>query len=534
MSWKRFIWGIATNTTAWFFQAARGLRADVFYWLRTEDPIYLLWLLKHKRQFGSAAPPGTGKPLFSILAPAYNTRPEWLNELVASVRQQTCGGWELILIDDASDVSASRAALTRLAARDPRIKLLRNESNRGIAASTNRGAEAASGDWLLLLDHDDVLYPDTLAALAAGAQRYPDATVLYADEDRFSPRGLRYRYHFKPAFSPSLLEMCNYILHPMCIRRDAWQQVGGMKSDLDGSQDYDLLLRLWDSGAEIRHIPGVFYTWRESDASMAGGAFKPQIFNAGKQALREHLLRRGDSFKEIDDNPQTELGDYRIRWRIPPETRVLLLSEAPPIEPSEWRLTHRKISSGIGAALQAAANETWDAVVFLSPGLAADSHSLEELIGWCLRDDVGVVGGRILDEKDRILHAGLSLASNGSLQVDFFAQPVIKHPAAQRLRDCLAVCDALAVAGDKLAVLAPSLSADPWPLALCLAARARAWRVLCTPFTDFRGPSSAILNLDQNRAHRLLTSYAITQDPFANPHAALTYRLDTPLRWRRL
>ena len=531
MNWKSFIRVTATELTAFFFRAARTLKHDSFYWLRAEDPLYLLWLLRHKRRFDPPAASSGRSPVFSILTPAYNTRPVWLRELIGSLRRQTFGDWELLLIDDASSDPASIAALSQLAASDTRIRLLRNEANLGIAASTNRGAEHATGDWLLLLDHDDLLYPDALATLHAGMQQQPPADVLYADEDRLSPRGLRYRYHFKPAFSPSLLEMCNYILHPMCIRRSSWQAAGGMRPECDGSQDYDLLLRLWDRGAKIRHVPGVLYTWRESSESMAGNAFKPHIFVAGKRALREHLTRRGEAFAAIIDNPETELGDYRIQWQISAHTRVLLISDSPPAWSPVWQLTHLTAGPALWRKVQTAASNDYDAVVLLEHGVQIDDQSsIEELIGWCLRADVGVVGGRILDQRGYILHAGLSLAPDATLRADFHARPLAHYSVARRLRDCLAVHGALALAGFKLNTLAAQCNgADNWSLALCLAAHARGWRVVYTPFASFQAEHWDDTCQNSASIRQLLTAHGIYQDPFSNPYLTSVRRNDLRL-----
>ncbi|MDX1607491.1 MAG: glycosyltransferase, partial [Candidatus Competibacterales bacterium] len=344
-NWKRSIRRVAAESLALFFRGARWLHRDAFYWQRCEDPSYWLWLRRHRRPVASALPTGAG-PRFSILLPAHDTRPAWLRETVDSVRAQSRGDWELIVVDDASPDPASRATLDALPDRDPRIRLLRHPVNRGIAASTNHAAESARGEWLLLLDHDDLLCPDTLAALAAGAEAHPEAGLLYTDEDRLSPRGLRYRPHFKPGFSPSRLEMCNYILHPLCVRRTVWQAHGGMRPRFDGSQDYDLLLRLWDAGVGFAHVPGVYYTWRESPDSMAGGADKPHIFAAGRAALGEHLRRRGET-AEVGDNPETELGDYRIIFPRPATLRLGVIGGPPDLPlPAGWSLERLETLDG--------------------------------------------------------------------------------------------------------------------------------------------------------------------------------------------
>lgn len=534
MSWKRFILRAATEATAGFFQLTTRLSHQAFYWTRAEDPNYLLWLLGHRRRFGPPAAPTTAAPLFSILMPAYDTRPEWLADTLHSVRRQTFERWELIIVDDASPDASTRAALHRLSEPDPRIRLLINTSNQGIAASTNQAVDQARADWLLLLDHDDLLYPDALATFAAARAEHPDADLLYADEDRLSPRGLHYRYDFKPAFSPSALEMCNYILHPLCIRRTVWQRVGGMRPAFDGSQDYDLLLRLWDAGACIRHVPGMLYTWRESSASMAGGAAKPYIYRAGRQALAEHLQRRGET-GVVGDNPETEPGDYRIQLLLPERPRLLLISEATPTMPEHWALEQIAPGTDPLAAALSSAPERHHAVVFLEKNLSAPdwTESLGELIGWCRRSDVGVVGGRVLDGQDCIIHAGQSLTPDGRLRDDFRGRPSGDYPDTRRLRDCLSVSGVLAIAGPKLRELATGASADSWALALCLGSRKRGWRVVYNPFAWFRHTGGVPSSPVDDAIRRLLILHGIERDPYLNPQLASLHWNDhrLPLQW---
>jgi O-antigen biosynthesis protein len=538
MSWKRSTLAAATEITAGFFRLARWIKGDAFYWLRAEDPNYLIWLLRHKRRLPPAAPGRSKTPLISVLTPVHNTRPDWLIEAVHSVRRQTFGDWELLLIDDASTDPRTRATLAHAAAGDPRIRLLVNPVNRGIAASTNRGAEQARGDWLLLLDHDDLLYPDALATLRAGMCEHTIAEVLYADEDRLSPRGLRYRHDFKPAFSPSRLEMCNYILHPLCIRRAAWQRIGGMRPAFDGSQDYDLLLRLWDAGATIHHLPAMLYSWREATTSMAGGAAKPHVYTAGRRALQEHLHRRGEA-GHVEDNPWTEPGDYRLRLDPPTRPRLLLVgqSRAPSIQ--GWQVDRiLPAQHPIRTALAAGA-EHYHAVIFLDPGLDTDDWraSLGELLGWCLRSDVGVVGGRVLDAAGRIVHAGLSLAPDGVLRADFRGRSGAELAATRRYRDCLAVNGVLGIAGQRLRSLASRLPDEDWMPGLCLNARDRGLRVVYNPFATFMlrdTPAVTDTNSCDDRA--LLIRHGIDRDPYLNPQLASTRWNDLrlPLQWSLL
>lgn len=522
MNWKRSI--AATLTSA--FRLARRLAPgnETLYWLASDDPNYLLWLWRHKRPALRRPPAPPAAPLFSVLMPVHDTPPAWLREAVDSVRRQTRGDWELLLIDDASARPDTLACLTECRTLDPRIRLLRNEASRGIAASTNRGATAARGAWLLLLDHDDTLYPDALAAFGQAIADAPDAECFYADEDRLTPAGLRSLHDFKPAFSLSRLEMCNYLLHPLCLRHALWNRHGGMRPAFDGSQDYELLLRLVDAGIRPRHVPGVLYSWRQSPRSMAGGADKPHIYRTGKAALAEHLHRRGEAFIAIEDNPETGPGDYRIRFRLPATLRLLLIDAPKTLALSDaWHCDR----TGSNELPSAAALARYDAVLLLDPRLSCDDWpgALGELIAWCQRDDVGVVSGRVLDARDRILHAGQSLIPSAPPRLcdDFRYRPLRRTPSASRLRDCPALAPiALAVAGPRLAALlnpadAPAIRTLSW----CLRARERDWRVCYTPFADFRADTPLPLP-DPVAQQVVLKQHGITRDPYLNPYLAST------------
>ena len=501
--------------------------------VRSNDPRYQLYLLKHNCIFPQPGLSCADKPVFSILTPAYNTDETELTDLARSVLRQTLGSWEWIVIDDASSDSTRRAALAALETLDPRIKVQRNDRNLGIAASTNKAAEQAVGEFLLLLDHDDLLYPHALDVLCAGWQRHPEAAALYADEDRLLPNGKRGHYGFKPAFSPSLLEMRNYILHPLCIRRQSWRALDGMRAECDGSQDYDLLLRLWDAGAEIRHVPGVLYSWRESATSMVGGTFKPYVFDAGKRALYQHLLRRQECFEAVEDHPCLERGDYRIRWHMPAAPRVLLISRFFPAMPSDWKITRLNPGTNPLATALSVQVEQFAAVIFLAAEFATSPDDMAELLAWSIRPDVGVAGACVLTADQRIVHAGLSLSAERKLQTDFVGLPQNQVIESQRPRDCLALDGAIAVAGTRLTLLAQNVLPQCWSLTLCLNARTHGWRVVYTPFAQFRTLSDWQVTFDDATVQNLLNKYGVERDPYLNPNLEMypRYGLRLPLNW---
>ena len=258
---------------------------------------------------------------FSILVPLYNTPTRFLEEMIDSVVAQTYPRWELCLTDGSDEQHTNVMEMVKKrAARDKRIRYLRLEENLGISENTNRCIEIATGDYIALLDHDDVLHPSALfEVMRAICDRGAD--FVYTDEITFSGKVSRaYCPHYKPDFSPDLLRSYNYICHFVSFSRDLLEAVGGFRSAFDGSQDYDMILRLTEQAKCIVHVPRILYFWRAHASSVASGiAAKPYTIVAAKRALEEHLRRLGLDGVVTDSRiPST----YRIRYQL--KTRPLI------------------------------------------------------------------------------------------------------------------------------------------------------------------------------------------------------------------
>lgn len=247
------------------------------------------------------APPATAPPpaepatpiRFSILVPCWNSDPALLEECIGSVVAQTHADWELCVVDDGSTEIAHLEVLERHAADDPRVHLRRNPWNQGIGLASNDALAMATGDWVVLLDHDDVLRPDALAWVAAYARACPDYDIFYSDEDKIDLEGRLSMPFFKPDWSPDLLLGVNYVCHLLAVRRELMEEVGGFRSGFDGAQDYDLVLRLTERRDRVGHISKVLYSWRmvPGSTSLDTGA-KPRAHDAGHRALRDAMVRR--------------------------------------------------------------------------------------------------------------------------------------------------------------------------------------------------------------------------------------------------
>ncbi|MEI7539402.1 MAG: glycosyltransferase [Candidatus Saccharibacteria bacterium] len=250
-------------------------------------------------------------PLISIVVPAYNTPEPYLNDLIYSIISQAYQNWELILIN-ASDESNSKMMVNECASRDPRIKVFDVE-NRGISANTNIGIKESTGDYVAFCDHDDVLEPFALYEVVLKIID-EKAELIYTDEDKISDDGkIYFDPHFKPDWSPDLLTHVNYINHLTVVKKKLLHDVGLLDSEVDGAQDYDLLLRLIDKNPRIAHVSKVLYHWRSVRNSTARNfSSKKNITSSGKKALEQHFKRLGLNVKAEpkEDTP----GFYKLAF----------------------------------------------------------------------------------------------------------------------------------------------------------------------------------------------------------------------------
>jgi glycosyltransferase involved in cell wall biosynthesis len=227
----------------------------------------------------------------SLLTPVHNTPAKFLEEMFTSVVAQTYDNWQLFVVDAASDRPETIEALRRWEKRDERIRVERLSENFGIAENTNRALRLATGDFIACLDHDDVLAPFALYELARAAMEFPEADILYSDEDRLSPHGKRHAPFFKPQWDPELLCGSMYIGHLSAYRRFLALELGGFRKEFDLSQDYDFALRATERARAIHHIPHVLYHWREHAGSGSTGG-KPGARRTNLAALADAMRRR--------------------------------------------------------------------------------------------------------------------------------------------------------------------------------------------------------------------------------------------------
>lgn len=263
------------------------------------------------------------KPLISIVVPVYNTPQVFLRQMIESVQNQSYSEWELC-IGNASPENKEMKKILEEYKKDARIKEVEIPENKGISQNTNRAMEIASGEWIGLLDHDDLLAPNALYEIAKAVNEHPDAEVIYTDEDKVTTDlKEHFQPHLKPDFNLDLLRSNNYICHFFVASRDLIKRVGGFRPEFNGAQDYDLILRCTEQAKQIVHIPKILYHWRVHKASTADNpASKMYAFDAGKRAIEEHLVRcrTKGTVQHTKD-----LGFYRVKYEICGEPLVSII-----------------------------------------------------------------------------------------------------------------------------------------------------------------------------------------------------------------
>ncbi|MCI8465147.1 MAG: glycosyltransferase family 2 protein [Lachnospiraceae bacterium] len=406
-------------------------------------------------------------PKFSILVPLYRTPERLFAEMVKSVQRQTYGNWELCLADGSGTAEEDRLfrQVETYQKADKRVKYVRLSENLGIAGNTNAALSMATGDYFVLLDHDDMLSEDALYECALRinqeAEAGKKAQVLYSDEDKLTMKKGRAFYfdaHFKPDFNPDLLRSMNYISHLFVVERSLAEKVGGFRQEFDGSQDYDFIFRCTEQAEVICHIPRVLYHWRVSAGSTAEDPeAKRYAFEAGARAIKAHCERTGIGPVEVEENEVP--GTYRVRYPVKGEPLVsviipskdhtddlrvcvksllekasykkleVLIVENNSTEEETFRcyqeledryenlrvLRWKKKGFNFSAinnfALPHAKGEY---LLFLNNDTEfINKNCIEELLSFCQRDEVGIVGAQLFYDDDTIQHAGVVVGYKG-------------------------------------------------------------------------------------------------------------------------
>ncbi|MEN1957596.1 glycosyltransferase family 2 protein [Luteimonas changyuni] len=484
------------------------------------------------------------QPLFSIIVPVYNTSEHWLRKCIDSVRAQAYGRWELCLADDASPSPHVRKLLDAFAAGDSRIKVVHRPENGHISAASNSAIEIATGDWLVLLDHDDELHPLALSELAAAINRFPEWKLVFSDEDKMDAHGRRYDPYMKSDWNYDLFLSHNCISHLGAYEADLVRGVGGFRTGIEGSQDWDLALRCIENVRpdQIGHIPKVLYHWRAIEGSTAlAPQEKDYAHHAGLRAIAEHLERVGSTGR-VEDIPG-QRGNYRVRYAVPDPAPLVSI-----IIPTRdgVELLRACIDSVIARTTyasyeiiivdnQSSAKSTLDYFATLADEprvriikydqpfnyskinncAAVEARGsvlclmnnditvispdwLDEMVGHACRPGVGAVGAMLYYPNDTIQHAGVIVGAHGVAAHAYsgFARGHPGHMSRARLTQelsavtaaCLVVTSA---AYEHVGGLDPQLDVAFNDVDFCLRLREAGYRNIWTPFAELYHHESA-------------------------------------------
>jgi len=522
------------------------------------------------------------KPMFSIVMPTYNSHLVYLKLAIESVRNQCYPNWELCIVDDCSTNADVKACLRDYANLDPRIKITFLDSHLGIAGASNAALDLATGEFVGFLDHDDELAPWALYEATRVLNLDPTIDVIYSDEDKMDRNGRRMGPFFKPGFGPETLLSMNYMCHFLIIRRSLVEEVGRFREGFDGSQDYDLILRVAERTARVAHIPKVLYHWRKAPGSAAGDvSAKPYAIKAAVRAIEEALQRRGLSGTAEPVLP----GLYRIRWHlkdtplvsiiIPVRDRVDVLSRCVKsiFEKStyrNWELLIVNNQSSEAETLRfldqlsklpnvtvldyndrfnfskinnfAVNHARGGVLLFLNNDVEVVTPSwLEELLGYAEQPAIGAVGAKLLLPDGRIQHGGVVLGLSGGADHAFYGLPGDEpgyFGLAAVARNCAAVTAACLMTRrrvfEEVGGFDPSLDVAFNDVDLCLKMLAAGYRVVWTPFAVLYHYESST----RRKAHPVEnTRYFLKKwgdlirrgDPYYNPNLALD-RFDFNIR----
>ncbi|MEM8957580.1 MAG: glycosyltransferase [Pseudomonadota bacterium] len=492
-------------------------------------------------------------PVISVVMPVYNPDPVLLSETIASIEAQSYPNWELCIADDASSDPAIRTLIEKAAARTPRIRTVFRTENGHISAATNSALALATGDYVALLDHDDLLPGDALLHMAAAIDANPDAQVLYSDEDKVNERGRRTDPHFKPDWNRDLLYAVNYISHLGVYRRDLIEAVGGMRTGFEGAQDYDLVLRcvarIRDD--QIVHIPRVLYHWRISEGSTAADAgAKPYAAEAGLKALTEHVAETALPADGTRHGHESTI--YRVDWALPdpapkvclimptrdglevtrmavesilertayPDFEILIVdngSEKP--ETLAWfetiqaaeprvRVLRHAVPFNFSALNNFGVSRT-DAPVLclINNDIEAISHGwLDEMVALAMRPGTGAVGAKLYYPDGRVQHGGVIIGIGGVAghahkyaaghAPGYFQRLSVRHELSAVTAACLVIRREVyeAVGGldeENLAVAFNDVD-------FCLKVQATGYRNVWTPFAELTHHESVSRGLEDS------------------------------------
>ena len=398
-------------------------------------------------------------PKFSIVVPVYNTKKVYLNEFIESVRNQYYPNWELCIADDFSDKSYIKPFLKKYTNKDKRIKTIFRERSGHISKCTNSALSLSTGEYICLMDHDDLIPQNALFEFAKKLNEDPKIDMIYSDEDKIDINYYRYEPFFKPSWSPETLEGCMYTAHFACYRTPIVKTLGGFRSGFDGAQDYDFVLRFTEKTDKIVHIPKILYHWRAIPGSTAQSMDqKNYVLDSAVKALKERVQRmNGEGIVKIGDYAGSFQTYYKLKGKplisiiIPTagyskeirSKKVNLLENVISsiykktnyrnfeiivvdnndlsektldfLKEKNCKLTHFKGDFNIAKKMNLGANHaSGEYLLFMNDDIEIINEEwMENLIQICQRRNIGAVGAKLIYENETLQHVGVSFHKSG-------------------------------------------------------------------------------------------------------------------------
>ena len=425
---------------------------------KTDD--YEQWILKHRPDKKTLRKQKKTvfqkKPLISIVVPLYQTPEPYLRELIDSVKAQSYENWQLCLADGSPD-DRLKGFLDRNYGKENRIVYRKLEQNGGISVNTNEAVMLATGEYLMLCDHDDTLEPDALYEITKAINEKDAPDVLYTDEDKVSMDGKHYfDPNFKPDYNLFRLRENNYICHIFVVKKALTDRVGLLRMEFDGAQDYDFIFRCCEEADKVVHIPKVLYHWRcHMDSTAADPESKAYAYQAGRRAIKEHYQRMGidasvemterpgwyRSYVKIQDNPKIsiiipnkdhiedlELCLFSLTKRSTYKNYEILIVENNSEKPETFEyykklpdrypkvkvLTWEKEFNYSAINNFAAKQAEGVYLLFLNNDVEILTPQwMEEMLQICQQKDVAITGAKLYYPDDTIQHAGVVLGLGG-------------------------------------------------------------------------------------------------------------------------
>jgi O-antigen biosynthesis protein len=551
----------------------------------TPPPItYPQWIALHEpnrhslNQQRSAFKSFAFQPVISFVTPVYNPGTNVLRDTLESVLAQTYPNWEFCLANGSTSPEIA-PILDEYAQKDSRFRVTHLEQNLGIAGNTNAALERARGEFIALLDHDDLVSPDMLYEVVKTLNQDPTADMVYFDEDKIMEDGrTRIDPWFKPtAWSPDLMLSTNYLMHSV-IRKSLVEEVGGFNSDVDGAQDWDLCLRITEKTGKIVHIPRVFYHWRQVPGSASRDAnAKPWAFAAQERCLTAYLARLGISEPRVEF---PSLGLVRVQWPtggakasiiIPTKNNTQVLKACLDSILEHTRYSNYEIILVDNGSTEASTLAYYDSLAgndrvqivshtqpfnFHTVNNRGAQHAsgevfiflnndteilepgwLDELVGWALRPEIGVVGTKLLRPDGTIQHAGIimGMCGHGSHVFEGCSSSTYGYfGSSDWYRNYQAVTGAcMAVRREVFAALNgfdETYIVGYGDIDLCLRAREQGFRVVYTPFAKMLHHEGATRGLNQPpsdvlRATVKMRALVEEGDSFFNPNLSYDHRI---------